>query len=48
LIKEKFGVLHLSTGDLLRAEMKSDSPLGREMKGYVEKGELVPDEVVTQ
>lgn len=48
LIKEKFGVLHLSTGDLLRAEMKSGSALGCEMKGYVEKGELVPDEVVTR
>lgn len=47
-IKEKFGILHLSTGDLLRAEMKSGSPLGREMKGYVERGELVPDEVVTK
>ena len=47
-VKEKFGVLHLSTGDILRAEMKSGSDLGNEMKGYVEKGELVPDEVVTK
>lgn len=47
-IKEKFGVIHLSTGDLLRAEMKSGSTLGNEMKGYVERGELVPDEVVTK
>jgi len=47
-IKEKFGVLHLSTGDILRAEMKSGSDLGNEMKGYVEKGELVPDDVVTR
>ena len=47
-IKEKFGVVHLSTGDILRAEMKSGSVLGNEMKGYVEKGELVPDDVVTR
>ena len=47
-IKEKFDVLHLSTGDILRAEMKSGSDLGNEMKSYVEKVELVPDEVVTK
>lgn len=47
-IKEKFDVVHLSTGDILRAEMKSGSDLGNEMKDYVEKGELVPDEVVTK
>ncbi|MEW5895288.1 MAG: adenylate kinase [Candidatus Omnitrophota bacterium] len=47
-IKEKFGMLHLSTGDILRAEMKSGSSLGNEMKSFVDKGELVPDEVVTR
>ncbi len=47
-IKDKFDVLHLSTGDILRAHMKSGSDLGNEMKGYVEKGALVPDEVVTK
>lgn len=47
-IKEKFGVLHLSTGDILRAEMKSGSDLGNEMKSYVDNGALVPDEVVTR
>jgi len=47
-IKEKFGVLHLSTGDILRAEMKSGSDLGNEMKSYVDNGALVPDEVVTK
>ena len=47
-IKENFDVLHLSTGDILRAEMKSASDLGNEMKGYVESGALVPDEVITK
>ncbi len=48
LIKEEYGVLHVSTGDILRAEMKSGSNLGNEMKKYVESGALVPDEVVTK
>ncbi|HRZ40434.1 MAG TPA: adenylate kinase [Candidatus Omnitrophota bacterium] len=48
LIKEEYGVLHVSTGDILRAEMKSGSDLGNEMKKYVESGALVPDEVVTR
>lgn len=47
-IKEKFGVVHLSTGDILRAELKSGSDLGREMKAFVDNGELVPDSVVTR
>jgi len=45
-LKTKCGVLHLSTGDMLREEMKSDSSLGKEVKKYVESGALVPDEVV--
>ena len=47
-IHEKFQVPHVSTGDILREEMKSGSELGREVKGYVESGGLVPDEVVTR
>lgn len=47
-IKEKFGFAHISTGDILREEMKSGSPLGQEAKRYVESGGLVPDEVVTR
>ncbi len=47
-IKEKFGIAHISTGDILREEMKSGSPLGLEAKKFVESGGLVPDEVVTR
>ena len=47
-IKEKFGIAHISTGDILREEMKSGSPLGLEAKRFVESGGLVPDEVVTR
>jgi adenylate kinase len=43
---EKYGLVHLSTGDLLRKEMKDGTPLGKEAKSLIERGQLVPDEVV--
>lgn len=42
-IREEFKVVHLSTGDMLRAAVKAGSPLGAEAKGYMDRGELVPD-----
>ena len=42
---EKFGLLHISTGDLFRYEIGNQTPLGIEAKSYMDKGELVPDEV---
>lgn len=42
---EKYGFLHISTGDLFRYEMKNDTPLGLKAKEYIAKGELVPDSV---
>ena len=42
---EKYGLIHISTGDLFRYEMGNDTPLGREAKAYIAKGELVPDAV---
>lgn len=42
---EKYNVVHISTGDCFRYEMKNDTPLGKMAKSYLEKGELVPDEV---
>ena len=47
-IKGMTGIAHISTGDMLREEMKRSSPLGVEIKGFVEKGALVPDDVVTR
>ncbi|MDX1283505.1 MAG: adenylate kinase [Draconibacterium sp.] len=41
-----FGLIHLSTGDLLRSEIAGGTKLGLEAKSYMEKGELVPDAVV--
>ncbi len=42
---EEYGLLHISTGDLFRYEMKNDTPLGKEAKRYIQQGELVPDSV---
>lgn len=46
LLKETLNILHISTGDLLREEMKNETPLGLEAKKFVEGGELVSDEIV--
>lgn len=43
---EKYGLKHLSTGDLLRSEIAAQTPLGIEAKAMMDKGLLVPDEVV--
>lgn len=43
---DNYNLVHLSTGDILRGELKAQSPLGMEAKKYMDKGELVPDEVV--
>jgi len=45
LLIEKYGVIHISTGDLFRYEMSNNTPLGIKAKEYMSKGELVPDEV---
>jgi adenylate kinase len=42
------GIPHISTGDIFREEMEKNSELGQEVRRYVERGELVPDEVVNQ
>jgi len=39
-------IAHISTGDIFRANLKNDTPLGIKAKGYMDKGELVPDDVV--
>ena len=43
---EEFGFAHISTGDLLRGAIAAGSPLGLEAKGYMDAGQLVPDELV--
>lgn len=45
-IRDYYGVVHISTGDLLRDAVKAGSELGKTAKGYMDKGELVPDQVI--
>ena len=45
-IIEKYGLFHISTGDVLRAEMKNGTELGKIAEGYISKGQLVPDDLI--
>ena len=45
-IKEEFGVVHLSTGDMLRAAVAAQTEVGKEAKEYMDSGRLVPDDVI--
>ncbi|MGM9834926.1 MAG: adenylate kinase [Bacilli bacterium] len=47
-LEKKYGYVHISTGDLLREEIKKGTELGREIKEIIDKGELVSDEIVTK
>jgi adenylate kinase len=47
-LQAKLGVDVIAMGDIFREIMKEDSPLGRQVKGFVEKGLLVPDDVVIE
>ncbi len=45
-ISEKYGLNHISTGDVLRAEIKNNTELGKTAKGYIDQGQLIPDELM--
>ena len=45
-VAPRFNIPHISTGDLFRQNIKNETPIGMEAKGYMERGELVPDEIV--
>lgn len=47
-IAAKFSIPHISTGDIFRANIKNNTPLGAKAKSYMDKGELVPDELVIE
>ena len=44
-LAEHYDLVHISTGDMFRAEIKGETPLGREAKRYIDAGQLVPDTV---
>lgn len=46
MIAEKYSIPHISTGDIFRANIKEGTELGKKAKTYMDKGELVPDELV--
>jgi adenylate kinase len=45
-LADRLGLTHIATGDLLRGETAAGTPLGRRVQGYLDRGELVPDEVI--
>lgn len=45
-VAQKYQIAHISTGDMLRAEMREGTQLGKEAKELIERGELVPDDVI--
>jgi adenylate kinase len=48
IAKEKLGIPHISTGDLFRAAIKNETPLGKQVKAILASGELVPDSVTVE
>ncbi len=48
LIAEEFGLVHVSTGDIFRANIKGGTPIGKLAKSYIDAGKLVPDEVTCE
>lgn len=46
MLKEKFGYIHISTGDMLREAINSGSEIGKEVKNIIDKGELVSDDLI--
>ena len=45
-ILEKYGINHISTGDVLRAEIKAETELGKTAKGFIDQGQLIPDSLM--
>ncbi|GAB5410523.1 MAG: adenylate kinase [Balneolaceae bacterium] len=48
LLQEEYNLPHLSTGDIFRAAIKNETPVGLKAKSFIDNGELVPDQVVVE
>lgn len=48
LLKEMYGIAHISTGDILRQEIADETALGQKAAGYMKEGALVPDDVILE
>lgn len=48
MFSERLGMLHLSTGDILRENVKKGTAIGKKAKSFMEKGDLVPDDIVIE
>ena len=46
MLADRYGIPHISTGDIFRANIKNNTPLGQKAKAYMDAGQLVPDELV--
>ena len=46
LLEKKFGLSHISTGEIIRSQIKAQTELGKQMQEYISRGELAPDSVV--
>ncbi len=46
LLEKKFGLSHISTGEIIRTQIKAQTPLGQQMAEYISRGELAPDSIV--
>ncbi|MDE6000873.1 MAG: nucleoside monophosphate kinase, partial [Clostridia bacterium] len=47
-IEQKYSLVHISTGDIFRANIKGGTPIGKVAKSYIDAGKLVPDEVTCE
>ena len=48
ILSERYELPHISTGDILRSQIKEGTPLGKKAKSFIDSGKLVPDELVVE
>jgi adenylate kinase len=47
-LSDRFGLAHIAAGDMLRAEVEAETPIGKAVSDYLDRGELVPDEIIIE